>query len=259
LRKSKACWASAMKYHILTLFPGMFTGPFDDSIVKSARDNGIIDISIIDIRDFTSDKHRTADDYPFGGGSGMILKPEPVFLAVESVLVGVDAVAVPVILVSPQGRRFDQTVARELAAAGEIILICGRYKGVDERIRDHLATDEISIGDYVISGGELGAMVIVDAVTRLLPGALGDFESAETDSFYNGMLECGQYTRPRDFRGYTVPEVLLGGNHEAIRRWRRKDSLKKTLRRRPDLFDSVKLLEEDRLILEEIEAEESLN
>jgi tRNA (guanine37-N1)-methyltransferase len=248
-----------MKFSILTLFPGMFAGPLDDSIVKSARDNGIIDISIIDIRDFTSGKHRTADDYPFGGGSGMILKPEPVFLAVESVLAGIDGAGVPVVLVSPQGRRFGQKVARELAGAEQIVLICGHYKGVDERIRLHLATDEISIGDYVISGGELGAMVIIDAVTRLLPGALGDFESAETDSFYNGMLECGQYTRPRDFRGYSVPDVLLSGNHDAIRRWRRKDSLKKTLQRRPDLFESIRLLEEDRLILEEIKAEESRN
>lgn len=248
-----------MKCSILTLFPAMFTGPFDDSIIKVARDNGIMEIAIIDIRDFATDKHRTADDYPFGGGSGMILKPGPVFAAVESVLAGRDAGAVPIILVSPQGRRFNQKVARELAEADEIILICGRYKGVDERIRLHLADDEISIGDYVISGGELGAMVIVDAVTRLLPGALGDFGSAESDSFYDGLLECGQYTRPRDFRGHSVPDVLLSGNHDAIRRWRRKDSLRKTLLKRPDLFETVELADEDRRMLEELSAEESRN
>jgi tRNA (guanine37-N1)-methyltransferase len=248
-----------MKCSILTLFPGMFTGPFDDSIVKVARDNGVLEIAIVDIRDFTADKHRSADDYPFGGGSGMILKPEPVFAAAESVLAGRDQGAVRIILVSPQGRRLNQKVARELADADEIILICGHYKGVDERIRLHLANDEISIGDYVISGGELGAMVIVDAVTRLLPGALGDLVSAETDSFYGGMLECGQYTRPRDFRGHSVPEVLLSGNHEAIRRWRRKDSLRKTLLKRPDLFETVELADEDRRILEELSAEENRN
>lgn len=245
-----------MRFSILTLFPGMFKDPFDESIIKSAVDNGVVEIAVVDIRDFTADKHRTADDYPFGGGSGMILKPEPVFLAVESVLGGRDRDSVRTVLVSPQGRRFDQSVARELAGEKEIILICGHYKGVDERVRHYLADDEISIGDFVISGGELAAMVIVDAVTRLLPGALGDFESAETDSFYDGLLEGGQYTRPRDFRGYKVPEVLLGGNHEAIRLWRRRDSLRKTLLLRPDLFASVTLADEDRKLLEEIRAED---
>ncbi len=245
-----------MRFSILTLFPGMFKGPFDDSIVRSAVENSVVEISICDIRNFTTDKHRTADDYPFGGGSGMILKPEPVFRAVESVREGRDKVSVRTVLVSPQGRRFDQRMARELAEEEEIVLICGHYKGVDERIRLHLADDEISIGDFVISGGELAAMVIVDAVTRLLPGALGDLESAETDSFYNGLLEGGQYTRPRDFRGYKVPEVLLGGNHEEIRLWRRSVSLRKTLLLRPDLFESITLADEDRKLLEEIKAED---
>jgi tRNA (guanine37-N1)-methyltransferase len=248
-----------MKFHILTLFPGMFRGPFDESIIKTAKESGTIEISIIDIRDFATDRHRTADDYPFGGGSGMIMKPEPVFLAAESVLGGCRTNEVPVILVSPQGRKLDQNLARELGTHDEIILICGHYKGVDERVRMHLATDEISIGDFVITGGELGAAVIVDAVTRLLPGVLGDLESAETDTFCDGLLEYGQYTRPREFRGYGVPEVLLGGNHEAIRLWRRRDSLRKTFRRRPDLLEGAPLAEEDLRMLEELKAQESKN
>jgi tRNA (guanine37-N1)-methyltransferase len=248
-----------MKINILTLFPGMFDGPFGDSMVKHAVDNGIVDISIVDIRDFAADKHRSADDYPFGGGSGMILKPEPVFLAVESLLSDRDRSRIPVILLSPQGRRLDHGVAAELSQEAEVILICAHYKGVDERIRVYLASDEISIGDFVLSGGELAAMVLVDAVTRLLPGVLGDFASAETDSFYQGLLECGQYTRPRGFRGHKVPDVLLSGNHEAIRQWRRKDALRKTLLRRPDLLKSIDLADEDKLFLEEIKAEELTN
>ncbi len=248
-----------MRFHILTLFPSMFRSVFEESIVKSARDNGIVEIDIIDIRDFTSDRHRTADDYPFGGGSGMILKPEPIFLAVESLLREQSASDVPVVLLSPQGRILNQEVAKELSQKQQIILICGHYKGIDERVRLHLANDEISLGDFVISGGELVAMVIVDAVTRLLPGALGDLTSAETDSFYDGLLECGHYTRPRNFRGYQVPEVLLSGNHEAIRQWRRRDSLRKTLLRRPDLLRQANLTEEDRRLLDEIRAELSSN
>jgi tRNA (guanine37-N1)-methyltransferase len=248
-----------MKFTVLTLFPGMFAGPLDESMIKSARENGIIEISIVDIRAFASDNHRTADDYPFGGGSGMILKPEPVFKAVDSILGGRPKGEVPVILISPQGRRLDQAALRRLAEEDELVLICGHYKGVDERIRENLATDEISLGDFIMTGGELGAMVIIDAVTRLLPGVLGDFTSAETDTFYHGLLESGQYTRPRDFRGYSVPEVLLSGDHEAIRAWRRRDSLRKTLQRRPDLLGSAELTEEDRRILEGLKAEQSRN
>jgi tRNA (guanine37-N1)-methyltransferase len=248
-----------MKFTVLTLFPGMFAGPFSESMIKSAQETGVIEIAIVDIRDFASDKHRTADDYPFGGGSGMILKPEPVFKAVEAVLDGRAAGEVPVILISPQGRSLDQKVVRELAEEREVVLICGHYKGVDERIRRHLATDEISIGDYILTGGELGAMVIVDSVTRLLPGVLGDFASAETDTFYHGLLDHGQYTRPRDFRGYGVPEVLLSGDHEAIRLWRRHDSLRKTLQRRPDLLASADLTVEDKRMLDELRAEHSKN
>ena len=248
-----------MKFDILTLFPEMFESVFGQSMLKSARENGVLRISLIDIRDFTTDKHHTADDYPFGGGPGMILKPEPVFLAAESVLRDRQPGSVPVILLSPQGRKFDQTVAKDLAAREEIVLLCGHYKGIDERIRLHLATDEISLGDFVITGGELAAMVIVDAVTRLVPGVLGDFASAEGDSFYSGLLEHGNYTKPREFRGYKVPDVLVGGNHNEIRLWRRRDSLKRTLLRRPDLLAGAKITDEDRGLLEEIKADLNLN
>jgi tRNA (guanine37-N1)-methyltransferase len=248
-----------MKITILTIFPGMFEGPFGDSIVRSARDNGLLDIEIVDIRHFATDRHRTVDDYPFGGGPGMVMKPEPIFLAVESVLDGKDRSGLPVILISPQGRPFTQKVAGQLAREPDIVLICGHYKGVDERVRLHLASDEISIGDFVISGGEIAAMAIVDAVARMLPGALGDFASAETDTFYNGLLEWGNYTRPRQFRGHAVPDILLSGNHEEIARWRRRDSLRKTLARRPDLLAEAHLSDSDVRILDEIRAEECSN
>lgn len=241
-----------MMFHVLTLFPGMFSSFLSESMIKSAIDNGAVRISLVDIRDFASDKHRTADDYPYGGGPGMIMKPEPVFLAVESCLKDRPAGSVPVILLSPQGRRFDQRVACDLAARGEIVMICGHYKGVDERIRLHLATDEISLGDYVVTGGELGAMIVIDAVSRLVPGVLGDFASAEGDTFYNGLLEHANYTKPRELRGHRVPDVLLGGNHEAIRLWRRRDSLRRTLERRPDLLDTASITEEDKRILRDI-------
>ncbi len=248
-----------MRFNILTLFPGMFDCVFGQSMMKSAIDNGIIQLSLIDIRDFTTDKHHTADDYPFGGGPGMILKPEPVFLAAESVLKDREKGSMPIILLSPQGRRFNQTIAGDLAARSEIILICGHYRGIDERIRLHVANDEISLGDFVVTGGELAAMVIVDAVTRLLPGVLGDFASAEGDTFYNGLLEHGNYTKPREFRGQGVPDVLLSGNHNAIRLWRRRDSLMRTLLRRPDLLETTSISEEDRKILEEIRSDLNLN
>jgi tRNA (guanine37-N1)-methyltransferase len=252
LRNWKGYWADAMKINILTLFPEMFSSVFSQSLIKNAVDNGMIEIVLTDIRDFAADKHRTADDYPFGGGPGMILKPEPVFLAAEAVLGNRLRGSVPMILLSPQGRRFDQRTACELAAEQEIVLICGHYRGIDERIRLHLATDEISLGDFVITGGELAAMIITDAVTRLLPGVLGDFGSAEGDTFYNGLLEHGNYTKPRDFRGYLVPDVLVGGNHDAIRLWRRRDSLRRTLERRPDLLEIAGISDEDRRILDEI-------
>lgn len=241
-----------MKFNVLTIFPEMFEGPFASSMMKSAAESGVVEISIVDIREYSGDKHRTVDDYPFGGGSGMIMKCEPVFLAAEAVLNGRDRSEVVTILLSPQGRVFNQDIARELAERQEITLICGHYKGVDERIREHLVDDEISIGDYVMTGGELAAMVVVDAITRLLPGVLGDLASAQTDSFYEGLIECANYTRPRNFRGHEVPEVLVGGNHEAIGQWKRRNSLRKTLERRPDLLDSAPLRDEDKRTLEEL-------
>jgi len=248
-----------MMFCVLTLFPGMFSSFLSESMIKSALDNGVVRVSLVDIRDFAADKHRTADDYPYGGGPGMVMKPEPVFLAVESCLKDRREGSVPVILLSPQGRRFDQRIACELATKEEIVLICGHYKGVDERIRLHLATDEVSLGDYVITGGELAAMVVIDAVTRLVPGVLGDLASAEGDTFYNGLLEHANYTKPRELRGHKVPDVLLSGNHEAIRLWRRRDSLRRTLQNRPELLDSANITEEDKKILHDIRSDLNFN
>jgi tRNA (guanine37-N1)-methyltransferase len=244
-----------MKFDVLTLFPEMFSSFLGESMIKNAIDGGIVQVELVNVRDFATDRHRTADDYPFGGGPGMVMKPEPVFLAAESVLKDRERGAVPVVLLSPQGRKLDQRAACELADRPEIMLLCGHYKGVDERIRLDLATDEISLGDVVVTGGELAAMVIIDAVTRLLPGVLGDFASAENDSFYKGLLEHANYTKPRDFRGHRVPEVLLGGNHDAIRVWRRRDSLKRTLLRRPDLLAAAEITDEDKRLLEDIKAD----
>ncbi len=238
-----------MHIHILSLFPNMLSGPFSESIIKRAVDRGLVEIELYNIRDYTADKHHVVDDYPFGGGQGMVLKPEPIFAAVESIK---GESEVPVILLTPQGRLFDQMVAEELATYREMLLICGHYEGVDERVREHLATDEVSIGDYVLSGGEIAAMVIVDAVVRQLPGALGAEEAVEEDSHSSGLLEYPQYTRPRVFRGWEVPEVLLSGNHAEIARWRKEQSIMRTLRRRPDLLERVDLLREERMLLDKI-------
>lgn len=221
-----------MKVDILTLFPGMFAGPLNESMVGRAREQGALELRVHNLRDWTHDRHKTVDDRPFGGGPGMLLKPEPVFAAVEA-LRSPDA---RVILLCPQGRRFTQAVARELAAHPHLILVCGSYEGFDERIREALADDELSIGDYVLTNGALPAMVIVDAVTRLLPGVLGDDESARDESFSHGLLEYPQYTRPAEFRGMRVPEVLLSGNHAEIARWRAEQARQRTARRRPDLL-----------------------
>lgn len=220
-----------MQIDILTLFPNMFRGPFEESIIRRAIDRGIVQVRTINFRDFATDRHRTVDDYPYGGGPGMVLKPEPIFAAVESVRREESRI----VLMTPQGRVFTQDVARELAALPHLVIICGHYEGVDERVREHLVTDEISIGDYVLTGGELPAMVVVDAVVRLLPGVLAD-PSSEDESFYHGLLEYPQYTRPPVFRGWAVPEVLLSGNHGAIARWRWQQSLIRTYQRRPDLL-----------------------
>lgn len=241
-----------MRIDILTLFPNMFSGPFNESIIKRAIDRQLVSIVIHNLRDYTSDKHRIVDDSPYGGGPGMVLKPEPLFAAVEAIKGGAQ---IPVILLTPQGRLFDQRAAEELATYDQMILICGHYEGVDERVREHLVSDEISIGDYVLSGGELAAMVVVDAVVRQLPGALGSEASAGEDSHASGLLEYPQYTRPQLFRGWGVPEVLLSGNHAKIARWRREQSLLRTLRRRPDLVEGAELSTEERRLIERLKRE----
>ena len=234
-----------MRIDILTIFPGMFRGPFEESIVKRAVEKGLVQIFLHDIRDYASDRHRTVDDYTFGGGQGMLMKPEPLFAAVDDVQ-GQAPERGPVVLLTPQGRLFDQEVAVELARQDRLIVICGHYEGVDARVHEHLATDEISIGDYVLSGGELAAMVVVDAVVRQIPGALGSPLSSADDSFAQGLLEHPQYTRPAEFRGMSVPEVLLSGNHGEIARWRRQQSLLRTAQHRPDLLASAELTEEEK-------------
>jgi len=221
-----------MKIDVLTLFPGMFTGPLDESIVKRAREAGLLDLKIHNLRDWTHDRHRTVDDRPFGGGPGMLLKVEPLFEAIESL----QRETTRVILLSPSGRKFDQATARELAQLDDLLLVCGSYEGFDERVRETLADDELSIGDYVLTNGALPAMVVIDAVARLLPGVLGDDESSHDESFSHGLLEYPQYTRPAEFRGMKVPEVLLSGNHAEIEKWRREQARLRTESQRPDLL-----------------------
>jgi tRNA (guanine37-N1)-methyltransferase len=244
-----------MHIDIFTLFPAMFQGPFQESILKRAMEQGLLTIALHNIRDYTTDKHHVTDDYPYGGGAGMVMKPEPIFAAVEAVL---PQSAIPIILLSPQGRLFTQAVAQELAAHPRLALLCGHYEGVDERVRQHLATDEISIGDYVLTGGELPAIVIVDAVARLLPGVL-DAASPLEESHASGLLEYPHYTRPPEFRGWAVPEILLSGNHAAIARWRRQEALRRTRQRRPDLLARATLTAANRQFLQELEAEECIN
>jgi len=238
-----------MQIDIISIFPEMFQSPFDASIIKRAREKGLVQINTWNLRDWTTDRHKTTDDTPYGGGGGMVMKPEPIFAAVEEIRADED---VPVILLTPQGRLFNQQVAEELAAQERLIFICGRYEGVDERVREHLATDEISIGDYVLSGGELAAMVIVDAVVRLLPGALGYEHAAAEDSHATGLLEGPHYTRPLDFRGWEVPEVLRSGHHARVAEWRRQQALKRTLERRPELLARAKLTAQDKRWLQEM-------
>jgi tRNA (guanine37-N1)-methyltransferase len=281
-----------MKFEILTIFPDFFRGPLDYGIVRKAREAGLIEIAIRDLREFTHDRHRTVDDRPFGGGEGMVLKPEPIFECLESIgaaprseRLSSDA-RETVMLLSPQGQLFTQSVARELVSRERIVMICGRYEGVDERVSEYLADREVSVGDFVLSGGELGAAIIVDTVSRLVPGALGNAASAEQESFTTGAIAshisqqranvghpiengppsstCGSgglldyphYTRPAEFRGMLVPEVLMNGNHDEIRSWRRKKALEKTSAKRPDLLRGAELSKEDRKILGEIEEDE---
>ena len=221
-----------MKVDVLTLFPAMFAGPLDESIIKRARTKGFLDLKIHDLRDWTHDKHRTVDDRPFGGGPGMLMKPEPLFEAVDSLR----REKTRVILFSPSGRKFDQSIARELAQQEDLLLITGHYEGFDERVREALVDDALSVGDYVLTNGALPAMIVVDAVTRLLPGVLGDDESSLDESFSRGLLEYPQYTRPAEFRGMKVPEILLSGNHAEIEKWRREQAKLRTEKQRPDLL-----------------------
>ncbi len=235
-----------MRIDIVTLFPGIFAGPLQESILGRARDKGLVEISVVNLRDCAEGRHRVTDDYPFGGGGGMVLKPDPLFACVEA-LRGPGS---RVILLDPQGRPFRQEVASELARLPHLILLCGRYEGVDGRVREHLVDDEISIGDYVLTGGELPALVVTDAVVRLLPGVLGDEEAPGKDSFGAGLLEGPHYTRPEEFRGWRVPAVLLSGNHARIARWRRVMALWLTWRRRPDLLETAELTPEEQKLIE---------
>jgi tRNA (guanine37-N1)-methyltransferase len=246
-----------MRIDIITLFPEMFRGPFDESIIKRAIDSRLVKICIHNLRDYARDKHGTVDDYPYGGGAGMVLKPETIFDAVEAVRSiisneeGISGEQVPVVLLTPQGRLFSQSMAREISQHTYTILLCGHYEGVDERVVEHLVNDEISIGDYVLSGGELAAMVVVDAVVRLLPGVLGSEDSAKDDSHVAGLLEYPQYTRPAVYKGWEVPEVLLSGNHAKIAQWRRQQAIGRTLKRRPDLLSKADLDEKERVLVDE--------
>jgi tRNA (guanine37-N1)-methyltransferase len=241
-----------MRLDILTLFPGMFSGPLEESIIKRARDKGLVDIQVINIRDYSTDKHRSVDDYPFGGGSGMVMQVDPIARAVRMADSNRQA---RVILTCPQGKVFNQELAWELAQEKHLVIICGHYEGIDERVRDAVVTDEVSIGDYVLTGGEIPALVLADAVIRLLPGALGAKDAAREDSFSTGLLEYPQYTRPEVWEGRGVPPVLLSGNHEQIRLWRRREALARTIKRRPELLSLPDLSEEDLKLLAEIERE----
>ncbi len=229
-----------MRIDILTLFPGMFSGPFDESIIKRAVEAGVVSIHLHDIRQWATGRHKVVDDYPYGGGPGMVLKPEPVFAATEAVLEMAPERG-PIVLLTPIGRRFDHQAAVELAREQRLVLLCGHYEGFDARVHEQLATDEISVGDYVLSGGEMAAMVVVDAVVRHLPGALGSAQSAVEESFAQGLLEAPPYTRPPEFRGWPVPDVLLSGHHEEVDKWRRRRNLLLTAQRRPDLLAAADL------------------
>ena len=243
-----------MRFHVLTIFPRMFDSPFAEGVVHRGIDAGLIDLHIYDIRDYTHDRHRSTDDYTFGGGPGMLMKPEPLFEGVESIHEKFDtSESAPVILLTPQGERLTQPQVEEFAAEDDLILLCGRYEGFDERVREHLATHEISIGDYVLNGGEAAAIVLIEAVARLIPGVVGSNESTRNDSFTTGLLQHPQYTRPADFRGMTVPDVLLSGDHARIEEWRRHESLRRTLRRRPDLLKDADLSQEEREFLDTLE------
>lgn len=244
-----------MRIDVLTLFPEMFTGVFQSSILGKAQGKGLVHLNALNFRDYSTSKHGTVDDTPYGGGGGMVLKPEPIFAAVEDLVAQSQSQSKPrVILMCPQGKPYNQALAHELSAQSHLVFICGHYEGYDERIREHLITDEISIGDYVLTGGEIPAMTVIDSVVRLLPGVLGNEQSAVTDSFSDGLLEYPHYTRPPEFRGWKVPDVLLSGHHANITVWREKQSLLRTWQRRPDLIDRVKLTSKQLKWLDAFEA-----
>lgn len=248
-----------MKISILTIFPGFFPPALGEGMIRLAREKGQLEVAVVPLRDFTEDSHRTTDDYPFGGGVGMIMKVEPIDRALASLGVGEKGArpaTTRVALLSPQGRAFTQRAAIELSALAHLVLVCGRYKGVDERVAERLCDEELSIGDFVLSGGEPAALCVVDAVARLLPGVVGDFDSVESDSFHSGLLDAPYYTRPAEYRGWTVPEVLLSGHHGHIAAWRREQSLRRTRARRPELLEGVELSKSDRKLLRKIEEEE---
>ena len=240
-----------MKFDIVTIFPGMVTAPLTEGVVGRAIERGLVDVKVHDLRDFTTDRHRVVDDMPFGGGPGMVMKPEPFFRAMERIQSDRGRPGA-IVLTSPDGPKLTHAVADRLRATGHVVILCGRYEGIDERVRAHLATEEISIGDYVLSGGELPALVIVDAVARLVPGVVGDEQSVARDTFARGLLDFPQYTRPAEFDGHTVPPVLLSGHHREIERWRRREALSRTLARRPDLLEALELDAQDRAILNEL-------
>ncbi len=252
-----------MRFEVFTILPEVFPTYLDTSILKKARERGLIDVHVHNIRDYTHDKHHTTDDTPYGGGGGMVMKPEPIFEAIESVL-GLNADPtqpepasnIPVILLTPQGRVFNQTIAEELAQHDHVALLCGRYEGIDERIREHRVTDEISIGDYVLTGGEIPALILIDAVSRLIPGVLGDPTGAEDDSHSMGLLEYPHYTKPAEFRGWKVPDVLTSGDHAKIDKWRREQALRRTLQKRPDMLAKAELTEADKKFLNSLKSQE---
>ena len=245
-----------MRFDVITIFPGVFTGPLDASVLRRARDSGLVEVHVHDLRDWATDRHRSVDDYTFGGGPGMVLKPEPLFAAAEAVQ-GLARPVAKTVLLTPQGRRLDRALVADLAAEPRLLLLCGRYEGVDERVREHLVDVEVSAGDFVVSGGELPALLLIDAVARLVPGVLGGEGSLAEESFEGGLLEYPQYTRPAQFREWGVPEVLLSGDHAEIARWRRQARLLRTRERRPDLLEAADLTDEERAWLASFDAGEA--
>jgi tRNA (guanine37-N1)-methyltransferase len=249
------------RFDVVTIFPRMLQAPLEDGIVHRAIEAGLVSIHVHDLRSFTDDRHRSVDDQPFGGGPGMVMKAEPFLRAVESLTAGArekEARRPAILLLSPRGKRFDQPMAERLSRLEHVVLLCGRYEGIDERVREVLGAEEVSLGDFVLTGGEVAALAVIEAAVRLIPGALGDEGSAEADSFSDGVLDFPHYTRPSDVRGHRVPDVLISGDHGRIRRWRRKEALRATLERRPDLLSVAPLSTEDRVLLRELEDEETV-